>query len=395
MRRMMVILVFAAAACNRTPPPQPAGEAAESTNSEPAKPAGVLTLDAPAQKAAGLLIEGVEARSVEFGISAPGQLVFDEERTWTTGAITDGRVVSVRVKLGDSVKAGQVLASVHSHEVHDSRADMQSAEQEVKRAESAEALAIQQRDRAQRLFKLTAISREQLENVEQQVRNAEAATRSARIAAAKARTHLAEYLDIDPEGDEHEVPIRAPAASMVIERKATAGAVVTAGQEMFRLTDPGSLWLIAAVNESDLPALRIGQKVRVTVRAYQDRGFGGSILKLGEQLDPETRTLQVRVQVPNPGGLLKPGMFASVDVQRGSSRSALFTRSSAVQDINGQPAVFVRTGPQTFALRPVQVGQARDGAVEVTGGLQNGDQVVTKGSFILKSQLLKGSLTEE
>ena len=182
---------------------------------------------------------------------------------------------------------------------------------------------------------------------------------------------------------------------MVIDRKATAGTVVTTGQEFFRIADPRSLWLIAAVNESDLPALRIGQNVRVTVRAYEGRAFNGRILRLGEQLDPETRTLKVRVQVPNPGTLLKPGMFASVDVQRESSRTALFISGAAVQDVNGQSAVFVETKPGTFAVRPVLLGQTRDGNVEVTSGLQAGDRVVTKGSFILKSQLLKGSLAEE
>ncbi|HYP08735.1 MAG TPA: efflux RND transporter periplasmic adaptor subunit [Bryobacteraceae bacterium] len=389
---MLALLALAIAGCSRTSTPPPAAETAKS---ETAKPADVITLDAAAQKAAGVVVEAAETKPVELAISAPGQLVFNEERTWSTGALTDGRIASVRIKLGDSVKEGQILATVHSHEVHDSRADLQSAEQEVQRAESAEALAVRQRDRAQRLFKLTAISREQLENAEQEVRNAEAATRNAKIAVTKARTHLTEYLDVKPDSEEHEVPVRAPASGIVIERKATSGTVVSAGQELFRISDAASLWLIAAVNESDLPALRVGQNVRVTVRAYADRGFGGSILRMGEQLDPATRTLQVRVRVPNPGGLLKPGMFASVDVQRGASRSALFVRAAAVQDVNGQPAVFVRITPDSFAVRPLQLGRPRDGDVEVTGGLQSGDQVVTKGSFILKSQLLKGSLAEE
>jgi RND family efflux transporter MFP subunit len=293
------------------------------------------------------------------------------------------------------VKAGQVLATLHSHEVHDSRAELASAEREVQRAQSAEALAVTQRDRAQRLFKLTAISREQLENAEQEVRNAEAATQQAKIAATKARTHLTEFLDIKPESDNDEIPIRAPAAGVLIDRKANPGSAVSASQELFRIADPRSLWLIAAVNESDLPALRIGQSVRVTVRAYEGRTFNGRILRLGEQLNPETRTLQVRVLVPNPGSLMKPGMFASVDVQRESSRSAIFIRSDAVQDVNGQSAVFVRTGPAVFTVRPVLLGQSRDGQVEVTAGLKAGDEVVTRGSFIVKSQLLKGSLADE
>ena len=394
MRALMVLAALVCAACNRTPPPAAQPERG-APNAESAKAVGVITLDADAQKAANIVVETVESKSVAMAITAPGQLVFDEERTWTTGAVAGGRVAAVRVKLGDEVRTGQVLATVHSHEVHDSRAELASAEREVQRAVSAEGLAVKQRDRAERLFKLAAISREQLENAEQEVRNAEAATQKARIAVTRARTHLIEYLDVKPESDEDEVPIRAPASGVVIDRKVTPGSVVSASQELFRIADPRSLWLIAAVNESDLPALRIGQSVRVTVRAYEGRTFNGRILRLGEQLDPETRTLQVRVQVPNPGALLKPGMFASVDVQRESSRTALFIDASAVQDVNGQSAVFVRTGPSAFAVRPVLLGQSRDGLVEVTGGLRAGEQIVAAGSFIVKSQLLKGSLAEE
>jgi membrane fusion protein, heavy metal efflux system len=392
-RVLLIALVLTLTACHRTPPETQAES--EPTKAEPAKAVGVISLDAEGQRAAGIAVEPVTSKSIALAISAPGQLMFDEDRSWSTGSVADGRVADINAKLGDEVKAGQVLATIHSHEVHDSRAELASAEQEVERAQSAEALAVRQRDRAERLYKLTAISREQLENAEQELRNAETATRQAKIAAAKARTHLIEYLDIKPESTEDEIPIRAPASGVVIDRKATAGTVVSTGQELFRIADPRSLWLIAAVNESDLPALRIGQSVRVTVRAYEGRAFNGRILRLGEQLDPETRTLKVRVQVPNPGTLLKPGMFASVDVQRESSRTALFIHGAAVQDVNGQSAVFVETKPGTFTVRPVLLGQTRDGNVEVTSGLQAGDRVVTKGSFILKSQLLKGSLAEE
>jgi membrane fusion protein, heavy metal efflux system len=393
MRILGIVLLCCVAGCNRTPPAAQA--VSEEAKPEAAKAVGVIALDADAQKAANIVVETVEPKSIALGISAPGQLMFDEEKSWSTGAVADGRVARVNVKLGDEVKTGQILASVHSHEVHDSRAELASAEQEVQRAQAAETLAVRQRDRAERLLKLTAISREQFENAQQEVRNAETATRQAKIAVTKARTHLIEYLDIKPESDEDEIPIRAPAAGIVVDRKATTGTVVSTGQELFRIADPRSLWLIAAVNESDLPALRIGQNVRVTVRAYEGRTFNGKILRLGEQLDPATRTLQVRVQVPNPGALLKPGMFASVDVQRESSRPALFIDGSAVQDVNGQSAVFVRTGPAAFAVRPVLLGQSRDGRVEVTSGLKAGDEVVTRGSFILKSQLLKGSLADE
>jgi RND family efflux transporter MFP subunit len=356
--------------------------------------AGIVDLDPSEQKAAGIETQAVKAISIAVTLSAPGRLVVDEDRTWTVGALTKGRVVDINAKLGDRVREGQVLGRVHSHDVHDTRAEYRKAEEEVQRAEAAEAVAAQQRDRAQRLFDLKAVSREQLEDAGQALRNAQAATRSAKIAVQKAKTHLVDYLDVPVEGDEHEPPVKAPSAGIIIERKATPGMVVTPGQELFRLTDPRTLWLIAAVNEADLTSLRTGQQVRVKVRAYGDRSFPGRILRLGEELDPETRTLQVRVQVPNPGSVLKPGMFATAEFRRDSSRSALFAPQSAVQEVNGQQTVFVQTGDRSFALRPVLLGPPNEGQVEITTGLQAGDRVVTKGAFLLKSHLLKGSLAE-
>ena len=391
----VVAILVLTVACNRTATPaaeavEPKPEAARHTSAD------TVTLDPAGQQAGGILVEPAEARRVASSITAPGQLTFDEDRTWSAGALTDGRVADLRVKLGDPVRQGQSVAGLHSHDVHDSRATYRSAQQEVARAKSAEALAIRQRDRAKRLFDLTAMSREQLETAEQEVRNAAAATKTAEIAVEKARIHLVDYLGVPAEGDTHEVPVRAPASGIVIDRKATPGMVVTAGQEIVRIADPASLWLIANVNEADLPALRIGQSVRITVRAYEGRTFAGRILRLGEALDPETRTLQVRVAIPNPGALLKPGMFAAVDIQRGpATREGVFTRESAVQDVNGQSAVFVETKPGSFTLRPVLLGKAADGFVEIASGVKAGDRLVTKGSFILKSQMLKSSLAEE
>jgi multidrug efflux pump subunit AcrA (membrane-fusion protein) len=133
----------------------------------------------------------------------------------------------------------------------------------------------------------------------------------------------------------------------------------------------------------------------VQVRAYPGREFNGRILKLGEALDKETRTLQVRVAIPNPQGLLKPEMYATAAFQQRTRRPALFVPEEAVQDINGVPAVFVRRSPTEFESRAVQTGQRTNGEVEIQDGLKPQELVVVKGSFMLKSELLKNSIKEE
>src|SRR5438105_4861090 len=139
------------------------------------------------------------------------------------------------------------------------------------------------------------------------LRSAQAAIDKAQSEVVKERAHLTDILHIPVDdragasgGAEEGVPIFAPASGVVLERKATVGSVVNAGDELLSLSDTRSLWMIAAANEMDLGKLRPGQAVRIEVRAYPDREFSGRILKLGEQLDPSTRTLQIRILVPNP-----------------------------------------------------------------------------------------------
>src|SRR5258708_7687685 len=181
---------------------------------------------------------------------------------------------------------------------------------------------------------------------------------------------------------------------MVLERKVTVGSVVNAGDELCSLSDTRSLWMIAAANEADLAKLGPGQAVRIEVRAYPDREFNGRILKLGEQLDPTTRTLQIRILLPNPQGLLKPEMYATASLPEGEKRSILLLPETAIQDINGVPAVFVRRSATEFEPRAVKTGRHANGEAEITEGLNAGDAVVVKGSFLLKSQLMRRAIEE-
>jgi RND family efflux transporter MFP subunit len=219
--------------------------------------------------------------------------------------------------------------------------------------------------------------------------------RNAETELSRIRIHITEYLQVAMDESEDEVPIKAPASGLVLERKVSAGTVVQPAQEAFRMTDPSSLWMIANVSEADLGQLKRDQSVRVLVRAHPGRTFAGRILRLGEALDPTTRTLQVRVLVPNPGGLLKPEMYATAEIQGGGARQALYVPESAVQELNGSRIVFVRTAADRFQARPIDIARVVNGRAEVTAGVNAGDQLAVKGSFILKSQLMRSSLEEE
>jgi membrane fusion protein, heavy metal efflux system len=393
-----IALAVLLAGCSHDEPAK--SEAKAGAPAEAKKKPGEVTIAEASQKTAGIEIEAIQPSSVSESITATGELTVNEDRTWSVGSHIEGRVMMVSAKPGDMVKQGSVLARMHSHQVHDARADYRRASDELARARAAALQAERIRDRASRLLELKAASKQDVELAQGQVRDAEAAVRNAQTEVDRVRTHITEYLDVsvadeDKSAGEDHVPIKAPASGLVTERKASAGTVVTAGQEMFRITDPSSLWMMANVAESDLQHLRVGQPVRVLVRAYPERAFPGRILRLGEELDPTTRTLKVRVLVPNQGGLLKPEMYATAEIERAGSRSALFVPEAAAQDLNGNRIVFVRTGADRFEARPIQVARVSDGKMEVTNGLKPGDRVAVKGSFILKSQLLRSSMESE
>jgi membrane fusion protein, heavy metal efflux system len=366
--------------------------------------ATVVVLDKTQLQKGHVIVEPVRAQEIVSTLMIPGRLTFSEDQTWHVGAIASGRIENISARIGDSVHADQILGRLHSHEVHEARAGYQQAQTELDRARSAQGYAKQRRDRAQKLLELRAGSRQDLETAEADLQNAQAAIEKAQSELEKERAHLNIFrLPIEEPAstgdaqhdEEDDIPILAPASGLVLERKATVGSVVNSGDELFVITDISSVWMIAGANEEDLSKMHPGQPVRIQVRAYPDREFAGRILKLGEQLDPATRTLQIRIAVGNPHGLLKPEMYATASVQQFGRRSALVVPDEAIQEIDGVPVVFVQDSENAFRARTVEPGRHADGGIEIVEGLKPGEAVVVKGGFALKSQLLKTMIQDQ
>ena len=333
---------------------------------QPAKDSSLIVLDAAQQQNGRVTVVQVQATDVASTLTVPGHLTVSEDRTWHVGAIASGRIEAISAHVGDSVTAGQILGRIHSHEVHEARAGYKEASVELERAESIELLAKQRRDRAQKLLDLKAGARQDLESAEADLQNAEAAIQKARSEVEKERAHLhifqVPFEDPAPDNETvDDIPVSAPSAGLIFDRKVSLGSVVNSGDELFAITDPTSLWMIAAANETDLPLLHEGQQVQIESRAWPGRNFPGRVLKLGEQMDPETRTLQVRIIVPNPGGLLKPEMYATASLRESRRHAAIFVPEEAVQEINGVDVVFVRRAWNEFEARTVKAGGHVDG----------------------------------
>lgn len=401
-RAIGVLAALGLVACSREAPLPPKVEAARP---EPAAAASnEIVLNEKMQQEVRIRTAPVTDRALPQVVQANGRLTVNETRTWHVGAITDGRVMRANVVPGDYVKRDQVLAGLHSHDIHEARAEYRRASQEATRLKTVLSYSQKQRDRMKRLYDLKAASLEQVEHAETELKNAQSALTNAETEVERTKVHLVEFLQVSLEGhtdstgdaehDDDLIPVKAPADGIILERKVTAGSVVKGGDDLFIVSDPGTLWMIAAVGEENVGKLRIGMVVKVKVQAYPDQTFTGRITKFGDQLDAETRTLPTRVELVNSGRRLRPEMYATAEIAVGAGVRAVLIPQAAVQQVNGQPVVFVRKAPDKFEVRVIETGRALDGMLEAARGLEPGDQVVVEGSYVLKSQLLKGSLAE-
>jgi Cu/Ag efflux protein CusF len=166
------------------------------------------------------------------------------------------------------------------------------------------------------------------------------------------------------------------------------------GETLYQIADLSSLWVIAEVNEQDIAQVRIGNPAQVTVDAYPDRMFDGKVDFIYPTLSSATRTVQVRIELNNPKGVLKPAMFANAQINVGKSGKVLTVPASAVIDSGTRQVVLVRLAEGRFEPRTVTLGKRNDSIVEVLSGVKEGEQVVTSANFLLDSESnLKAALS--
>ncbi len=292
-----------------------------------------------------------------------------------------GRVVKVHVDVGQDVRKGALLAMLHSVDLGVAEGDYLKAGARLQEAELAHV-------RAKDLYDNKAISLAELQR-------REAAMKTARADLREAKNRL-ELLGVPPEEIDRldreltikaNVPLRAPFDGRVITRNITQGEVVETNQKLFTVANLTDVWVIGNVPEKDVQFIRKDQHVNVVLAAYPHAIFKGTITYVGDVLDPATRTMSLRVTVPNPERLLKPEMFALVSLYTASSPDTLSVPLTAVQDGPVGKTVFVQREAGVFEVRTVKLGAEEGDVVRVLEGVKAGELVVTKGSFALKSEM--------
>lgn len=362
------------------------------------KTPGEVAVSKEEQAAQHIEVGWVEVGSEPRMLTVPGRIALPDNAMWRVGVLTTGRIAEVFANLGDFVHKGQVLAKMHSHDVHEARADYQTALSNRLKVEAAKALAQKEFDRTQRLYTLKAASVEQVEMAHQELVNAEAEARNVEISVQRERTHLEDSLgipaDIPPNssGEENDlIPIVAPADGFVLQKNVTVGSTIDPATDAFMLGNLGRLWMLASVGEKDLPLLRLGESAEITVPGSTD-SIRGTLTNLGQQFDATTRKMEVRIELPNSGSQLKPEMLAEAKLPLGRSETSLRIPQQSIQQVSGQDAVFVRVADNRFLVRFVRTGPIAGSKIEILEGLTSGEQVVTQGSFIVKSELLRSTI---
>ena len=189
--------------------------------------------------------------------------------------------------------------------------------------------------------------------------------------------------------------LKAPMAGVIIERAATAGELVDKSKPVYTISDPAQLWAIAEVKERDIAAVKLGQDAAFTTLTFPDEKFHGKVVLVGNQVEAGSRTVEVRIAVDNTDRRLKSGMFADVEIVTTILDNVLLISDRALETEGENQIVFVALGDGKFEKRTVKLGLEQSGRVQILEGVKVGENIVIKGGFILKSEMLKGQLGEE
>jgi membrane fusion protein, heavy metal efflux system len=300
----------------------------------------------------------------------------------TVTSFVPGRVTAVRAELGQFVKQGQSLVSLYSPELAEAQATYLGSAAELGAQDQRVA-------RAARLVEIGAVSKQELED-------AQAARTRVRAAADSAKARL-QLLGMDPRAVDAlrdtpnvvaSVEVPAPMSGQITERGANPGLNIDTSTPLFTIVDMSNVWVVANVFERDLGRIKLRMPATITTQAYADMALTGTISYLSPQVQPETRTAEIRIEVPNRNGQLRFGMFVDVDVDTGSTDAGILIPRTAVQTRGDSQVVYVQHASERgkFVERSVHLGEASGDSIQVLHGLEPGEQVVTTGAFYLRSE---------
>lgn len=336
----------------------------------------------------------VQTAPVSFGakrarVRLNGEVTFDEKRVVHISPRIEGVARRVFVTTGDLVRAGAPLVEMDSLALGRLRSTYLQAKARLE-------LARQNHEREKRLFK------DQISSAKEKL-HTETALQEARIALKATRDQLRlvgvsageiTRLGSKPTARGGRMTLRSPRQGRVVAKHVVPGERLTPEKEVLTIADLSLVWVLASVYERDLASLLQAQakgrlKAEVTVAAFPGRLFAGRVDYVGATMEEATRTVKIRVVVPNDKALLRPGMFAEVAIALGKTGQALYVPAEAVVSDGPDRFVFVKIGAERFLRRDVRTGEKSGASVEIVAGLEAKEEIVVRGVFLLKSDILR------
>ena len=329
--------------------------------------------------AARLSVAPVEYAEFRDVLRVSGRVEADESRLARIGASVTGRITDLEVIPGQDVKRGQRLATLNSVE-------LSTAQLAFLRAYSQRLLAQRAAQRAEQLFEADVIGRAELQRRQSEFAQAEAEVSAARgqlMVLGMAEDAVA-GLTADRSVNS-QASVRASMSGTVLERKVTQGQVVQPADTMFLLADLSSVWLVAEVPEQQATLIRRGESVEAEIASLPGDRLAGTLSFIAAIVNPETRTITVRMELDNADRRFKPAMLATMFIKGRPERRLAVPGAAVVRDEN-RDYVFVETGQNQYALRLVNLGAEHEGRRQVMSGLARGDRIVVDGAFHLNNE---------
>lgn len=307
-----------------------------------------------------------ETRSLPTQVTANGTISPDVSRTIHVTSLGGGRVVDLKVKLGDNVKKGQTLLVISSP-------DLSTAFSDYEKAQADEALSRKALGRAQMLFDRGAIAAKDLET-------AQDTEDKAKVDVETAKHHV-QILGADPAHPSILIDLKAPVSGTIVEQNVAGSEGVKSldnSPNLFTIADLDQVWVVCDVFENDLGEVHLGDSAEIRLNAFADRLFKGKVADISRVLDPNTRSAKVRIVLGNANGSLRPGMYAEAKFRSRKVTERVLVPATAIMRLHDKDWVFRKEGNKRFRKIVVQAdGLAPDGMQEIRNGVKPGDELVT------------------
>jgi len=348
---------------------------------------GSVKMTAEVQKQNGVVVVPAKKQRLGGVISVTGKVEANADRIAHVSPRISGKIVAVSASLGDSVAAGQSLATLDSVELGE-------ALNRYHQSKTKLALAQSNMDRIKTLVEKKIAARKDILQAETDFKTAQS-----ELHMDEERLSLYGVASSALKGNDRKkplLPVRSPIGGVITEKHAIVGEFSDPSKSLYTVADLSSVWVMVDINEKDLAKVHKGQTAIVVIGAFPDLKFRGRINHVADVLDPSSRTVKARIEVANPGRKLKPEMFATVELALPSDTApVLAVPEDSLQDLDGKKVVFVAENETELAARQVQTGRSAGGMVEIVSGLKEGEPYAVKGAFILKSEVKKSEVVDE